>query len=306
MLASPPEAGVSTRLRLDAAGRIASWTAAATSLFGLSESSALGQPVSALLAPAAQAIIATQLSALASSPADDVRTLQTTIARADASRVCVDCALWRTESGFDLFVHDITARVEAHEVMRREREAFRGQSEEQACELTGTRARFTGLTETLDDVVDADGTVSRDIGIVEDVAGRKAAEAAVRRQDTLDAIGQMAGGLAHDFNNILSVVVGHLDLISLAIPGDAPERESLDRATDAALRGERLARRLLALARQEPAERRAICLAAAIEGLAPLLQYVVGTTSEVMTAAATRPAVSLDPGELDAALITLP
>lgn len=150
-----------------------------------------------------------------------------------------------------------------------------------------------------------DGAVDRYIGVAQDVTERKAAEAAARRQETLDAIGQMTGGLAHDFNNILSVIVGHLDLINHGLPQTAAARDSVDRALDAALRGERLAGRLLALARQEPAERRLVCLASAIEELRPLLEYAAGASTRLDIRTLSRPAVRIDPGELDGALINL-
>ena len=150
-----------------------------------------------------------------------------------------------------------------------------------------------------------DGSVDRYIGVAQDITARKISDAMVRRQDTLDAIGHMTGGLAHDFNNILGVVIGHLDLIGLAVSDAADVRESVDRALDAALRGARLARRLLALARREPAARSVVALAEAVEELHPLLQHAGGPDIEVAVGADANPRVSVDPSELDAALINL-
>jgi len=150
-----------------------------------------------------------------------------------------------------------------------------------------------------------DGAVDRYIGVAQDISARKMSEAAVRRQETLDAIGHMTGGLAHDFNNVLGVVVGHLDLISLATADNALARESVGRAIDAALRGSRLAKRLLALARREPVERRVLALADAVQGLRPLLQHAAGPDIELAVHVAGHPRVSVDPGDLDAALINL-
>jgi len=150
-----------------------------------------------------------------------------------------------------------------------------------------------------------DGTVDRYIGVAQDISARKMSEAALRRQETLDAIGHMTGGLAHDFNNVLGVVVGHLDLIGLAVADNLPVRESVSRALDAALRGSRLAKRLLALARREPAERRVLALADAVQGLRPLLQHAAGPDIDLTVHVAANPRVSVDPGDLDAALINL-
>jgi signal transduction histidine kinase len=154
-------------------------------------------------------------------------------------------------------------------------------------------------------VRNADGTVDRYIGVAQDISRRKATEAAVRRQETIDAIGHMTGGLAHDFNNVLGVVVGHLDLISLAVPDNSAARESVDLALDAALRGARLAKRLLALARREPIARRVLGLAEAVQGLRPLLQHAAGEKTDLVLLAGCNPPICVDPGELDAAMINL-
>lgn len=154
-------------------------------------------------------------------------------------------------------------------------------------------------------VRNTDGTLNRYIGVAQDITARKAGESALRRQETLDAIGHMAGGLAHDFNNVLGVVVGHLDLVNLTIPASSAARESVDLALDAALRGARLARRLLALARREPVARHVLDLDEAIEGLRPLLQHAAGGDTELAVRTGSAPLVSVDPGELDAALINL-
>ena len=150
-----------------------------------------------------------------------------------------------------------------------------------------------------------DGTVDRYIGVPQDISARKVSEAALRRQETLDAIGHMTGGLAHDFNNVLGVVVGHPDLISLATADNALARESVGRALDAALRGSRLAKRLLALARREPAERRVIALADAVQGLRPLLQHAAGPDIDLAVQMAANPR-ERGSGDLDAALINSP
>ena len=154
-------------------------------------------------------------------------------------------------------------------------------------------------------VRNTDGTINRYIGVAQDVTARKVGELALRRQEMLDAIGHMAGGLAHDFNNILGVVVGHLDLIALTTPEGSASRESADLALDAALRGARLARRLLGLARREPAERAVVDLAVALNGLVPLLHHAAGNEVEVTVRIDSAPLVRVDPGELDAALVNL-
>jgi PAS domain S-box-containing protein len=154
-------------------------------------------------------------------------------------------------------------------------------------------------------VRNADGTVERYIGVAQDISARKLAEATVIRQQTLDGIGHMSGGLAHDFNNILGVVIGHLDLLAISIPPTSEARANVDLALDAALRGARLARRLLALARREPLDPRVIDLGETVQALLPLLQHAAGPQICVVQQLSGHPRVSVDPGELDAALVNM-
>lgn len=154
-------------------------------------------------------------------------------------------------------------------------------------------------------VRNADGAVDRYIGVAQDISARKLAEAAVVRQQTIEAIGHMSGGLAHDFNNVLGVVIGHLDLVAMATPPGTEARENVELALDAALRGSRLARRLLALARREPLDRRAIELGETVRTLLPLLQNAAGPQTRLVPQISGDPIVSVDPGELDGALINM-
>jgi PAS domain S-box-containing protein len=154
-------------------------------------------------------------------------------------------------------------------------------------------------------VRNADGTVDRYIGVAQDISARKLAEATVVRQQTIEAIGHMSGGLAHDFNNVLGVIIGHLDLAAMGATQGSEARENIDLALDAALRGSRLARRLLALARREPLERRVIELGDTIQALLPLLHNAAGPQTRLVHQIAARPLVSVDPGELDGALINM-
>jgi PAS domain S-box-containing protein len=154
-------------------------------------------------------------------------------------------------------------------------------------------------------VRNADGTVDRYIGVAQDISARKLAEATVVRQQTIEAIGHMSGGLAHDFNNVLGVIIGHLDLVAMGTTPGSEARENIDLALDAALRGSRLARRLLALARREPLERRVIELGDTIQALLPLLHNAAGPQTRLVHQIAARPLVSVDPGELDGALINM-
>jgi signal transduction histidine kinase len=83
---------------------------------------------------------------------------------------------------------------------------------------------------------------------------RELAETQLRQAQKMEAIGQLTGGVAHDFNNMLSVVMGEIELVSRRISnGDFAVQRFLDAATEGTRRTAMLTQRLLAFA---PADRR--------------------------------------------------
>lgn len=94
-------------------------------------------------------------------------------------------------------------------------------------------------------VRDGEGKVVRIVGTVLDVTERRLLEARLRQGHKMEAVGRLAAGVAHDFNNILSVITGNADLLL----GDSPD-EKLRRIRDAAEVGAALTRQLLSFSRQ--------------------------------------------------------
>ena len=104
---------------------------------------------------------------------------------------------------------------------------------------------------------------------------RRSLEAVVRHAQKLEALGLLAGGLAHDFNNILMAVTGHIELAEEELdrlPESGPARVQLERALSAVRRGTQLTRGMLAYAGQADVPREAVVLADVVDEVLVLAQ----------------------------------
>ncbi|MDB5369570.1 MAG: hypothetical protein JWP20_1128, partial [Roseomonas sp.] len=116
----------------------------------------------------------------------------------------------------------------------------------------------------------------------ESEAERRRAEGALRQSQKMEAIGQLTGGVAHDFNNLLQILSGNLQLLQrrLREPEDAKRLTASLSAVD---RGAKLASQLLAFARRQPLEPRAINLGRMVREMDELLRRAIGEAIEVET-----------------------
>lgn len=116
----------------------------------------------------------------------------------------------------------------------------------------------------------------------ESEAERRRTEAALRQSQKMEAIGQLTGGVAHDFNNLLQILSGNLQLLQPALsrPEDLRRMEAALNAVD---RGAKLASQLLAFARRQPLEPRAVNLGRLVREMDDLLRRALGEAIELET-----------------------
>ena len=148
--------------------------------------------------------------------------------------------------------------------------------------------------------------VRRHFFIGRDQTEKLAAEAQMRQAQKMDAIGQLTGGVAHDFNNILTVITGTIGILADAV-ADRPDLMSVARLIDdAADRGAQLTKHLLAFARKQPLRPREIEVNSLIVEAAKLLRPTIGEQIEVSPklAADAWPAM-VDPSQLSTAILNL-
>ena len=139
-----------------------------------------------------------------------------------------------------------------------------------------------------------------------DVTDKLRDEAALRQGQKMEAVGQLTGGLAHDFNNILQIVQANLDLVKGEAPLDAQALGRLSSVSAAAERGARLTQQLLAFARRQPLAPRPTNIARLVSDLASLLGHALGERITIDFSVA-RDAwnARIDPGQLENAILNL-
>ncbi|MEW6218913.1 MAG: ATP-binding protein [Thermodesulfobacteriota bacterium] len=99
------------------------------------------------------------------------------------------------------------------------------------------------------------GVLDRVVAVVRDITERQRLEGELRQARQLEAVGRLAAGVAHDFNNILNIIEGHVRLSLLEAEAAGPLRESLDGIAQAGSRAAAVVRQLLAYSRQPTGER---------------------------------------------------
>ncbi|GLR83378.1 hypothetical protein GCM10007857_00880 [Bradyrhizobium iriomotense] len=144
------------------------------------------------------------------------------------------------------------------------------------------------------------------IVIGRDITHRLRLEQQLRQSQKMDAIGQLTGGVAHDFNNILTVVTGTIQILIDGL-SDQPELVAIAHMIDeAATRGADLTRQLLAFARKQPLQPRDVDVNTLIVDTAKLLRPTLGEHVEIgSTLQADGWHALIDPSQLSTALINL-
>jgi PAS domain S-box-containing protein len=121
------------------------------------------------------------------------------------------------------------------------------------------------------------------MGVLLDITERKQAQSQRHNVQKMEALGRLASGVAHDFNNVLGVIKTTAQLAREEQSGDSRLSADLDEIIDAVDRGAALSRQLTNLGRSDSSTPRPTSLAGAVEGLMPLLSKVVGRNVRLET-----------------------
>jgi signal transduction histidine kinase/ActR/RegA family two-component response regulator len=148
--------------------------------------------------------------------------------------------------------------------------------------------------------------VRRHFFVGRDLTEKRAAEAQFRQAQKMEAVGQLTGGVAHDFNNILTVITGTIGILAEAV-ADTPQLVAIAKMIDeAADRGASLTKHLLAFARKQPLQPREVDVNALVLETAKLLHPTLGEQIEIAPLLAKDAWTALvDPNQLSTAILNL-
>ena len=155
-------------------------------------------------------------------------------------------------------------------------------------------------------IKDPDGVVTHYLAVKEDITERKQMELHIRELETMESLGTLAGGVAHDFNNILGIILGHVSLLEIRRSENSAFEQSIQSINSAIKRGAGLVRQILTFARKSEVHPEAIDVNKAIFDLSRMIQETFPRTIEiVLDLGKGIPIVLMDNTQLHQALLNL-
>lgn len=175
------------------------------------------------------------------------------------NRTVLELGIWASAAERTAFVEELQlqGRVRDREVLLRTKDGS-----ERACLLSAETVDLRGERCV--------------VSIIRDVTDQKRLQAQFIQAQKMESVGRLAGGVAHDFNNILSAILGFTDLALLRLPADAPVRGHLEMVKESSARAAALTRQLLAFSRKQELKMEPTDLNALIGGVSKMLGRLIG------------------------------
>jgi len=165
-----------------------------------------------------------------------------------------------------------------------------------AAPLRNLKGEVTGAIETLKDITERK----------RDEQEKERIEARLRQAQKMEAVGQLAGGVAHDFNNVLQAIHGYVELVLDGLPDDDECRAFVEEIRKAANRASALTRQLLAFSRRQVLQPACLDLNHLTEDLLTLVRRLIGENIQLdFLPSGDLGAVHADPGQIEQIVINL-
>jgi PAS domain S-box-containing protein len=144
------------------------------------------------------------------------------------------------------------------------------------------------------------------ISLIEDVTEMRELESQLRQSQKMEAIGNLAGGVAHDFNNLMTAVIGYSDLLLRQLDGNDRATDKVDAIRDSAVRASDLTRQLLAFSRRQTLQVADVDMLDVVKRMESLLRHLIGEHVKLETISGTEPVVvRADPTQLEQVVMNL-
>jgi PAS domain S-box-containing protein len=151
-----------------------------------------------------------------------------------------------------------------------------------------------------------DGQVTGVLGIARDITERKQLEEQLRQAQKMEAVGRLAGGVAHDFNNILTAINGYSELLAKGMDERDPHHRYVEEISKAGNRAASLTRQLLAFSRKQVLQPLVLDLNTAVADIEKMLRRLIGEHIELKTVRQDGLGfVKADPGQMEQVLLNL-
>jgi len=251
-----------------------------------------------------------QLSAIIESSADLIAAVDKDLVYIAANPAWIDeyyrISGIRVAAGMRMTDSMIAAGPGASEAIARWKQALRGENFTVIREI-GDPARARDEYEiTYSPVRDEQGDVVGASQVVRNISNRRRQEEADADARRLEALGRLAGGVAHDFNNLMTAVVGYTGIIAQTLPQADPRQADLAEIEKAATRAGELTQQLLAFARRRVIEPKLVDVGSLVQGFMRLIAPLLGSRVRLNVRAASElPQVRLDPVQFEQVLMNL-
>jgi PAS domain S-box-containing protein len=182
----------------------------------------------------------------------------------------------------------------------------RGYLEDLELELKTRGGRRIRARESASAIHDPEGRIWGFRGILRDVTEQRKLEEQLRQSQKMEAVGRLAGGVAHDFSNLLTAINGYSQLLMAKMADDDPQRGAVAEILAAGRRAADLTRRLLLLSRQQVAAPRRLDLNRVVADVELLLRRVLGEDVALVTRLGPGlGAIHADSGQIEQLLLNL-
>jgi PAS domain S-box-containing protein len=215
----------------------------------------------------------------------------------------VESLIGKRDGDFGLKDHEV------EQFLRADREVISTQlatfiPEEQAtCTKTGATRWFQTVKVPL---LSPDGSARQVLGVATDITERKELEDQFRQSHKMEAVGRLAGGVAHDFNNVLTIIRAQTEFLLADMPADDVRRADVLEIQGAADRAAGFIRQLLAFSRRQLLQPEVLELNSVITGMESMVRRLVGEDVVLLTKLNPElPRVWADPGQLQQVILNL-